>query len=202
MNKFLALIALLLGSPLYLLAQSATLTGRLLDQEQQPLASATVMLLRAQDSVLQQFALTNPEGYFEIKKVSPESYLLQASFLGFNNLYQSVEVTQGQNEIALGALPLTPRTELLEEVIVKEERIPIALRKDTIEFDANAYSTQPNAAVEDLLKKLPGVEVERDGTVRAQGEEVRSVTVDGKKFFGNDPKIATQNLPADAVDKV
>ncbi|MCB0552771.1 MAG: TonB-dependent receptor family protein [Phaeodactylibacter sp.] len=202
MNKFLALIALLLGSPLYLLAQSATLTGRLLDQEQQPLASATVMLLRAQDSVLQQFALTNPEGYFEIKKVSPESYLLQASFLGFNNLYQSVEVTQGQNEIALGALPLTPRTELLEEVIVKEERIPIALRKDTIEFDANAYSTQPNAAVEDLLKKLPGVEVGRDGTVRAQGEEVKQVLVEGKEFFGRDPKMATKNLPADAVDKV
>lgn len=192
----------LIGYSFVTRAQQATLTGQLLDQEQQPLAGATVMLLRAQDSVLQQFALANPDGQFKVEKVTPGSYLLQASFLGFNNLYQTIEVAPGQSEIALGRLALSPRTELLDEVIVREERLPLAIRKDTIEFDAEAFKTQPNAAVEELLKKLPGVEVGRDGSIRAQGEAVQQVLVEGKEFFGKDPKMATKNLPADAVDKV
>ncbi|MCB9276105.1 MAG: outer membrane beta-barrel protein [Lewinellaceae bacterium] len=202
MKGYFALIVLFLNAALPLLAQSTTITGRLLDQEQQPLAGATVMLLRAQDSVLQQFALTAPDGQFEVKKVAPGSYLLQASFLGFNNLYQPVETRPEQSTVALGDIAMSPRTELLDEVIVKEERIPLAIRRDTLEFDADSFKTQPNAAVEDLLKKLPGVEVGRDGAIRAQGEEVQQVLVEGKEFFGKDPKMATKNLPADAVDKV
>jgi hypothetical protein len=91
---------------------------------------------------------------------------------------------------------------VLNEVQITGEANPVAIRGDTIEFNAGSFKVKENAVVEDLLKKLPGVEVERDGTVRAQGEEVKNVLVDGKKFFGTDPKIATQNLPADAVDKV
>ena len=73
---------------------------------------------------------------------------------------------------------------------------------DTIQYNAGSFKVQPNASVEQLLKKLPGVKVEKDGTVKAQGETVNKVLVDGKEFFGNDPKMATKNLPADAVDKV
>ena len=73
---------------------------------------------------------------------------------------------------------------------------------DTIQYNAGSFKTQPNASVEDLLKKLPGVKVDKDGTVKAQGEKVQKVLVDGKEFFGNDPKMATKNLPADAIDKV
>ena len=82
------------------------------------------------------------------------------------------------------------------------EAPPVTLINDTIQYNAGSFKVQPNANVEQLLKKLPGVKVEKDGTIKAQGEKVNKVLVDGKEFFGNDPKIATKNLPADAVDKV
>ena len=186
-----------------LLAQGSTIFGQVLGEQEEPLPSATIMLLRARDSVLQQFALTGEQGQFTIKNVSQGRYLLQVSFLGYDNHSQLVEIQKdSSSSIDLGAIRMQPRSELLDEVIVKEERIPMAIRKDTIEFDADSFKTQPNAVVEDLLKKLPGVEVGRDGSLRAMGEEVERVTVDGKEFFGKDPKLATQNLPADAIDKV
>ena len=87
-------------------------------------------------------------------------------------------------------------------MVVQAEAPPITLKEDTVEYNAGSFKTQPNANVEELLKKLPGVKVEKDGTVKAQGEKVNRVFVDGKEFFGNDPKLATRNLPADAIDKV
>ncbi|MCB9035476.1 MAG: outer membrane beta-barrel protein [Lewinellaceae bacterium] len=197
---FTLLITLFL--PVFSFSQESIIVGKILDEEEKPLPNATIMLLRAQDSILQQFALADATGQFSIKNVKPGNYLLQATFLGYGNHSQPVEVPEGQPSIHLGAIRMQPRSELLDEVIVEEERIPMAIRKDTIEFDAESFKTQPNAVVEDLLKKLPGVEVGRDGNIRAMGEEVERVTVDGKEFFGKDPKLATQNLPADAVDKV
>ena len=91
---------------------------------------------------------------------------------------------------------------MLEEVVLAAEAPPVTLINDTIQYNAGSFKVQPNASVEDLLKKLPGVKVEKDGTIKAQGEKVQKVLVDGKEFFGNDPKIATKNLPADAIDKV
>jgi len=183
-------------------AQPAIISGQVTGENEEPLASATIMLLRAQDSILQQFALTDNEGQFTIKNTRPGQYLLQTAFLGYENHSQLLEIQEGQPSADLGTIRMQARSELLDEVVVKEERIPMAIRKDTIEFDAGAFKTQPNAVVEDLLKKLPGVEVGRDGSIRAMGQDVERVTVDGKEFFGKDPKLATQNLPADAVDKV
>src|SRR5688500_10294568 len=97
---------------------------------------------------------------------------------------------------------MNDRTKVLEEVLVTNEAPPVTLINDTIQYNAGSFKTQPNASVEQLLKKLPGVKVEKDGTIKAQGETVQKVLVDGKEFFGNDPKIATKNLPADAIDKV
>jgi len=91
---------------------------------------------------------------------------------------------------------------VLGEVVVSNEAPPVTLINDTIQYNAGSFKTAPNSSVEQLLKKLPGVKVEKDGTVKAQGEKVNRVLVDGKEFFGNDPKIATRNLPADAIDKV
>ncbi|MCO6491276.1 MAG: outer membrane beta-barrel protein [Phaeodactylibacter sp.] len=199
---FSLLIALFSFSNAPLQAQGSSVTGQVLSETGEPLPSATIMLLRAQDSILQQFALADARGQFAIKGAKPGQYLLQAAFLGYENHSQPVEIPAGQPSIDVGAIAMQPRAELLGEVVVKEERIPLAIRKDTIEFDAEAFKTQPNAVVEDLLKKLPGVEVGRDGSIRAMGENVERVTVDGKEFFGKDPRLATQNLPADAIDKV
>src|SRR5690606_26149395 len=89
----------------------------------------------------------------------------------------------------------------LDEVIVKNI-VPIIVNEDTIQFNTNAFKTKPNATAEDLLKKLPGVQVDRDGNVKAQGEDVQKVLVDGKEFFGKDPKMATRNLTADMIESV
>ena len=97
---------------------------------------------------------------------------------------------------------MIPRPAGLSEVQVTGERIPVKIRKDTIEYDARAFKVKPDAVAEDLLRKLPGMEIDRAGNIKAMGEDVKNVLVDGKEFFGNDPKVATRNLPADAINKV
>jgi outer membrane receptor protein involved in Fe transport len=181
-------------------AQSNSITGIVMDSLQKPLPTATVMLLNKVDSSLINFAISNPSGKFEIKAVKPNEYIFKITFIGYES-YTKIIQYQGVN-LELGNITLKEANKLLDGVIVEAEKTPVMFNKDTIVFDATTFKTNPNAVVEDLLKKLPGVEVDKDGTITAQGEEVRRVTVDGKTFFGNDPKIATKNLPADAIDKV
>ena len=183
-------------------AKHVTLSGQVLDSLDGSLGTATVVLLNPIDSVIVSFAITNTDGEFTIRRVPPGDYLLQVSFLSYIPLTTPVSISDDQEIIDLGNIFLEPVTSALDEVLVKAERIPMTIRKDTISYNAQAFKTKPNDVVEDLLKKLPGVEVEADGTVKAQGEEVKQVLVDGKEFFGRDPQIATKNLPASAVDRV
>lgn len=194
------LLLLLLAGPAGF-AQKITIKGQLQDSTSTSLPSATVLLLNAKDSSLVNFALTNTEGFFELN-VARQDYLFKVSYLGYATHTQKVSPASGQTVVQLGIVQLTPASKMLDAVTVEAERAPVTIKKDTIEFNAGSFRTKQNAVVEDLLKKLPGVEVDNDGTIRAQGEQVRRVTVDGKEFFGNDPKLATRNLPADAVDKV
>lgn len=173
-------------------------TGKVTDAEGEELFAATVMLLQKQDSVLAAFAMTKEAGDFSIKNVKAGEYILRINYVGYEGLDKTIEVVG--KDIDVGILTLNP-TEL-QEVVVEGEAIPITMKKDTIEYNAAAFTTKTNAVVEDLLKKLPGMEVERDGTIKSQGETVNQVLVDGKEFFGNDPKMATKNLPANAVDKI
>jgi hypothetical protein len=179
-----------------------TVSGIVRDTNQMPLIGATTVVQTAADSLLSGFAITDSEGKFEIKKVKPGDYLIQITYLGFETFTQPFSVEKDQAVIELGDLTLLPENTILDEVLVEGEIIPIIIKKDTIEYNADAFKTKPNAVVEDLLRKLPGVEVQRDGSIKAQGEQVDKVLVDGKEFFGNDPKMATKNLPADAIDKV
>ena len=121
------------------------------------------------------------------------------------NYYNSGRILKIDDEhktIDVGNVIMNDRSKVLAEVVVTSEVPPVTLVGDTVQYNAGSFKTLPNASVEDLLKKLPGVKVEKDGTVKAQGEKVQKVLVDGKEFFGNDPKLATKNLPADAIDKV
>lgn len=180
-------------------AQRFSIQGIVADSAAAPLEWATVALLSDKDSSLVNFATSDAKGSFEIKGVAGGNYVLQISFVGYSLYSRSIELKEN---LDLGKIVLAPQSTNLSEVMVTSDRIPVMVKKDTIEFNANSFKTQPNAVVEDLLKKLPGVVVESDGTIKAQGETVRSVLVEGKEFFGNDPKIATKNLPADAVKKV
>jgi len=184
-------------------AQKFTLKGKVIDSLGSTLPSATVMLMNPKDSSLVNFGVSDTGGNFEIRNVSKGVYQIRISFVGFGVYQKLVNVDQSTGTIVdLGQLKLQSESQLLDDITVTGTKAPVTVKRDTIEFNAGSFKTKANANVEDLLKKLPGVEVETDGTIRAQGEQVQRVTVDGREFFGRDPKLATRNLPADAVEKV
>lgn len=193
--------AILLVTVLFAQAQRFTIKGSVTDPEHGGLPNATVLLLNPVDSTMTNYALTNTNGVFNIQNVARKDYLLRITYIGYATRIESITPPDG-DVLDLGELSLLNERVTLREVSVTEERIPMRVRNDTIEYDALAFKPLPNEVVEDLLKRMPGIEVESDGNVLAQGETVRRVLVDGKEFFGRDPKMATQNLPADAVSKV
>ncbi|MDB5242057.1 MAG: TonB-dependent receptor, partial [Spirosoma sp.] len=179
-------------------AQSpGTLSGQVVDSlTRKPLLEASVSLLLARDSSLVSFGITDGEGRFSFPKIGEGQYRVLVSYVGYRSRAKRVSVTEATPAADMGAIDLVGQSQTLTEVSVQGERAPIAVKGDTLEFNAGSFKTRPNAQVEDLLKKLPGVEVDRDGNVKAQGQAITKVLVDGKPFFGNDPKMATRNLPA------
>ena len=166
-----------------------------------PLRMASVSLLNGADSSYVQSTITNGDGQFLLKNIRPGSFRILITFIGYRNVSRQVTLPEN-NTVNIGTIRMTEQTNTLNEVVIKQERSPITVKQDTVEFNAGSFKTQPNAQVEELLSKLPGMEVSRDGSIRSNGQPVTKVLVDGKPFFGNDPKMATRNLPADIVDKV
>ncbi len=168
----------------------------------QPITSATVSLLDKKDSSLISFTMTDDAGRFEFKDIRNGEYRLLITHTNYHNNSLSFSINDHDKNADLENIVMKDLAKTMGEVVVQNEAPPVTLIDDTIQYNAGSFKTQPNANVEDLLKKLPGVKVEKDGTIKAQGEKVNRFLVDGKEFFGNDPKVATRNLPADAVDKV
>lgn len=179
-----------------------TMHGWVVDSaSRQALSQATVALLPVSDSLHIAVQLADDEGRFTLRNVAKGSYRLTVSYVGYHRLSRLVVVSAVNPTLNLGTLSLRPQTVRLREVTV-QRRVPVRVRQDTLEFDAGSFATRPNAVVEDLLRKLPGMDVTPDGAVRAQGQIVQQVLVDGKPFFGSDPRMATRNLPTDLIDKI
>lgn len=176
--------------------------GRVTDGDHKPLEKASVSLLEAADSSLVTAVFTTAAGDFEMHNLKQDKYLLVITFLGYAQIQKSITVTPDKNSFDLGTLAMTARSVDLQAVTVKEIAPPVALKGDTMEFNAGSFQTRPNAVVEDLLKKIPGIQVDKDGNITAEGETVTQILVDGKPFFGTDPKLATKNLPVNVIDKV
>jgi hypothetical protein len=168
----------------------------------QPVASATITLFNKADSSLVSFTMTDNKGNFQLTGIPNGSYRLLITHVKYHNAIRPVVISAGSPDVHLHNVILYDLSRTLEEVVVNADSPPITLLGDTIQYNAGSFRTQPNASVEQLLKKMPGIEIDKDGTVKAQGQKVNRVLVDGKEFFGTDPKLATKNLPADAVDKV
>ncbi|OGU18172.1 MAG: hypothetical protein A2X61_02235 [Ignavibacteria bacterium GWB2_35_12] len=181
-------------------AQNVIITGKALDSvTQSPLISATVVL-NDKNKLTKYHGLTNKKGEFEIKDVKRGEYTLKISYVGYRDFEKRINVKD--KNINFGNLFIAQIKITTEEVDVTANA-PIGEQKeDTTIFNASSIKTLPDANAEDLVKKLPGVQVESDGTVKAQGEEVKKVLVDGKQFFGEDPTLSLRNLPAEVVDKV
>ncbi|HPH36785.1 MAG TPA: outer membrane beta-barrel protein [Sediminibacterium sp.] len=198
------LLLLVLGmfSSIALMAQNtATLKGKLVDSVgKQALKDASITILEAKDSTLDVFGLAKADGSFTVEKISFGEMIVMIKFQGYEAYTKNVNFSKANASVDLGTIYLRLAANDLGEVTVTQS--PITIKKDTVQFNASSFKTKPNAVMEDLLKKLPGVQVEADGTVKAQGENVQRVLVDGKRFFGDDPKLATKNLPPDMIDKI
>ncbi|MBS1486555.1 MAG: outer membrane beta-barrel protein [Bacteroidetes bacterium] len=183
-------------------AQKFTIKGQLADSIG-ALPSATILILQQKDSSLVQFGVSDSNGHFEIKNIAPGNYLFKITFTGYQSFVKKISPRPENGfEIDLGKIRLSPQSKQLNEIVVKGEKDPVTVKRDTIEFNAPSFKVKQNGTVEDLLKKIPSIEVDNTGAITAQGEQVQKVMVDGKEFFGQDPTLATRNLPADAIDKV
>lgn len=183
-------------------AQSGLITGTVTDTlNKQNLANASVSILRAKDSVLVKFTRSNKDGKFEINNVSASPIILLVTYPAFADYFETIDLS-GNNKVDVGNIKLTLKSKLLEDVMVRSKIAAIRLKGDTIEYKADSFKVSAGASVEEMLRKLPGLQVDKDGNITAQGTKVEKVLVDGEEFFGADPTMATKNLQADAIDKV
>ena len=160
---------------------------------------ATVSLTRVGEEKPYKYALSDSKGKAVIDRVQRGKYVLKAELLGYKNFTKEIEVS---GNLDLGTVKMDLDKEMLDAASVSAIGNPILVKKDTIEYNASSYRTTENDMLEDLLKKLPGVEVSEDGSVTANGERITKITIDGKTFFLDDPQLATKNLPAKMVEKV
>lgn len=187
----------------FLFAQNTiTLKGKVVDPTTKlPIESATVYLTSVKDSSVVDYTITNKTGNFAIKiKKNDKALKLKISFISYQDFVENVtDITSDKD---FGTIELKEASNLLNEVVVKSEIPPIRIKKDTLEFNASSFKVGADANVEALLKQLPGVEITPEGKITVNGKEVNNILVNGKPFFGKDGKIATQNLPAEIIEKV
>lgn len=199
--KKLVLLALFAFPFISAFAQNIDITGTLKDKEGEKVAFATAMLLNESDSTLLEYSISDSDGKFAFKNVKNRDYLLKISHITYTPYQKKIKKTDDK-VINLGTITLSPIAEVLMEVVVHEAQAPLLFKGDTVEYNAATFKVAPGSTVEDLLKKLPGIEVNADGGITSMGKDVNKVYVDGKNFFGDDPKMVTQNLDAEAVSKV
>ncbi len=199
---YFLLIACCLGLAVHA-QKNGAITGTVTDTiAQQPVISATITLLKKKDSSLVSFTMTDNKGHFTISNIPAGEYRLLITHINYHAAARPITINATSPVVQLPTIILQDLSRTLNEVAIFADAPPVTLIDDTIQYNAGSFRTPPNASVEQLLKKLPGIQVDKDGTVKAQGQKVNRVLVDGREFFGTDPKMATKNLPADAVDKV
>jgi hypothetical protein len=157
-------------------------------------------LVYAKDSSLVSFSRTNEAGVFNFKNVTPGNYLISVSYVGYVPKWVPV-ITGTDKTVEMGLIYMND-VNTMSTVTVTARRPPVVINGDSVEFNSENFKTAPNAVVEDLLKKMPGMEVDKSGGITVNGKKVTKVFVNGKEFFTGDPMMATKNLPADAVDKI
>lgn len=177
--------------------------GLIIDKDsQQPLIHATVALVYTKDSSMAASALTDQKGTFLLGALKSGSYIVHITFLGYQSLMQSVEIAKTDTLLDLGAISMQRTGLYLKLVEIVRPRTAMIVKGDTLEFNAEFYKTRENAVVEELLKRLPGVKIEQDGTMTVNGQLVESILVNGKPFWGEVPTLDIRSLPADIIDKI
>jgi hypothetical protein len=182
-------------------AQTSSLKGSVIDNtDNKNLQNTVISLMRAKDSVLVKFARADRAGNFSISNIKEGEYILMITHPYLGDYFDKT-VIKPDAVTDLGKIIMIPKSKLLAEVIIKSGS-PIRIKGDTTVYTADSFKVREGANVEELLRRLPGIQVDKDGKITAMGEKVTKVLVDGEEFFGSDPGIATKNLRADVVKEV
>lgn len=186
----------------YAQSSSSEIKGRVYDtDEEEWMTAASVRLLSATDSTLVEGVMTDKQGRFRLQVSTPGSYLVDISFIGYTPYRKAVSIG-ANSKIDLGRIKLSPSATALSELKVVGQASPVTIKKDTVQFSAGAFKVRPGASVEELLRRIPGIEVDADGNITYNGEAIERVELDGRDFFSSDPTMATRNLPADLIKNV
>jgi len=200
MSKVIKITFILFVLTQYLTAQHSVQSTVFNAKDNSIIEMATVRLLKAPDSTLVQGVQTDMKGSFIFNKVKPGNYILMVTTVGFFKYTR--DITVERKDLILKSIMMNENVKLLGELVVKGTAAQMTVKGDTLEYNATAFKTQENAVVEELLKRLPGAEVSPEGKITINGQEIKKIRVDGKKFFGDDMEMTTKNLPADMIEKI
>lgn len=179
-----------------------SISGTVLEETtKDPVPNASIKLLHKKDSAFVRGSASDKNGKFAIQ-AETGNYILQISFVGFKTINHNLSISQKEQQIKLGTVFLEENRILLDAAVVKAKAPGVIVRGDTIEYNADSFNISEHALVEDLLRKIPGIEVSADGKIMVNGKEIRKIYVDGKEFFSNDLEMMTKNLPAKIINKV
>ncbi|MEY4351461.1 MAG: hypothetical protein RL078_1539 [Bacteroidota bacterium] len=202
MKKLLPLLLFISISPLFF-AQNVKVSGRLVDTSgTQPIYQASIMAIRLRDSVLIKYTRSKQNGEFQLQDLPIDSFQVVVEHQNWTPRSIYIMASKQKTTFDLPDIRLFPKIQEVKDIVVTRNRNAMYFNGDTLVFVADSFKVAENAVVEDLLKKLPGIKVEDDGSLTSQGKEISKVLVDGDEFFGSDPTIATKNLAAKGVESV
>jgi hypothetical protein len=199
---YLSLVFVASLFPLALAQTTGNISGKLIDGEtKEPIIQANIRVLQQKDSVMLTGKVSDENGLFSIP-IKTGDYIVHISYIGYKDVFRRVLLTRSMPSMDFGTVELATDDILLSDAVVTAKVPEIVVKGDTVEYNADSYKVTESAVVEDLLKKMPGVEVDTEGKITVQGKEVKKILVDGEEFFSSDPKVASKNLPAKMVNKL
>lgn len=202
MKKTLLAILLIVCAAVTALAQERKISGTLLDKESnEPVLQATIQLLKAQDSVYVAGTVTDENGVFTVTAPENGKYVIKMSVIGYKNIVRNVTIAEDKN-FAFGKINMETDAVMLKEVIANGIAAKVVVKEDTFVYNAAAYRTPEGSVIEELVKRLPGAQIDDDGKITINGKEVKKIMVDGKEFMTGDTETALKNLPTAIIDKV
>lgn len=204
MKKIITGVLLLLTATFSAFSQTKNITvsGRVVEDSKEPAAQATIQLLSLPDSTYTVGVASSENGYFKLPKVKAGKYVMKISYIGFKTKLVPLQLTSAVPEKNVGTVTLESDAIMLAEAVVTAEAPQVQVVEDTLVYNSTAYRTPEGAMLEELVKKLPGAEIDDDGNVKFNGKELKKIMVDGKEFFGGDVKTGLKNLPVDMIDKL
>ena len=203
-EKRIAILMLCLTCAIPIMSQTkqTALSGKVIDTDtHEPVPQATIQLFTLPDSTFAKGMVSGNDGTFRLTPVKKGKYLLKISFIGYEPYWQNIDLASGKSA-DLKEIFLKPASILLHETVITAEAPPVTVEQDTTVFNTSAYRVAEGSMLEDLVKKLPGVEVDTDGKITVNGKEIKKIMVDGKEFFSDDPQLAMKNLPVEIIEKV